>query len=232
MTNTSFMARFGARLFDYAGNDRHDLPVWAVARAAIVVAPRHMERVDAWRQRLNTLFAPDAPPTEQYKRISPCAREQGAPTASVNARQAACPQDTAPAGVLLRSTGQPAGPGSVVIWDSFGELRRLYGRANAVFVGGSLAPLGGQNFLEAAVLGHVPVVGPHLKNFAWIGEDFFEQGLARRVPDAAALAPALLEALRSPLSREEKAAQTAAYLAPRRGGGHMAAALVRDMLGR
>lgn len=32
-------ARFGARGFDYAGNDRHDLPVWAVARAAIVVAP-------------------------------------------------------------------------------------------------------------------------------------------------------------------------------------------------
>lgn len=36
----ALVARFGARLFDYAGNDRHDLPVWAVARAAIVVAPQ------------------------------------------------------------------------------------------------------------------------------------------------------------------------------------------------
>lgn len=36
----ALVARFGARGFDYAGNDAHDLPVWAQARAAIVVAPR------------------------------------------------------------------------------------------------------------------------------------------------------------------------------------------------
>ncbi|HWS74980.1 MAG TPA: UbiA family prenyltransferase, partial [Quisquiliibacterium sp.] len=35
----ALVARFGARGFDYAGNDRHDLPVWAMARRAIVVAP-------------------------------------------------------------------------------------------------------------------------------------------------------------------------------------------------
>ncbi len=157
--------------------------------AAIVVAPRHMERVDSWRQLLD-------------------------------------------GSVLLRSAQQPAGPGSIVIWDSFGELRRLYARANAVFVGGSLAPLGGQNFLEAAVLGHVPVVGPHLKNFTWVGEEFFDQGLAKRVADAAALAPALLAELRGHATREEKAAKTAAYLAPHKGGARMAAALVREMLER
>jgi 4-hydroxybenzoate polyprenyltransferase len=32
-------ARFGARGFDYAGNDAHDLPVWRAARRVIVVAP-------------------------------------------------------------------------------------------------------------------------------------------------------------------------------------------------
>lgn len=32
------VARFGRGGFDYAGNDRHDLPVWAEARRAIVVA--------------------------------------------------------------------------------------------------------------------------------------------------------------------------------------------------
>lgn len=35
----ALVTRFGAGGFDYAGNDRHDLPVWAEARAAIVVAP-------------------------------------------------------------------------------------------------------------------------------------------------------------------------------------------------
>jgi 4-hydroxybenzoate polyprenyltransferase len=35
------VSAFGPQGFDYAGNDRHDLPVWAQARSAIVVAPPH-----------------------------------------------------------------------------------------------------------------------------------------------------------------------------------------------
>lgn len=36
----ALVERFGARGFDYAGNDAHDLPVWRVARQAVVVAPQ------------------------------------------------------------------------------------------------------------------------------------------------------------------------------------------------
>jgi 4-hydroxybenzoate polyprenyltransferase len=35
----ALVARYGLNGFDYAGNDSHDLPVWRVARQAIVVAP-------------------------------------------------------------------------------------------------------------------------------------------------------------------------------------------------
>ncbi|WP_144299644.1 UbiA family prenyltransferase [Elioraea rosea] len=35
----ALVARFGLHGFDYAGNDSHDLAVWAVARRAVVVAP-------------------------------------------------------------------------------------------------------------------------------------------------------------------------------------------------
>ncbi len=190
------------------------LPVVAALRekapqAAIVIAPRHMERVDAWLKKTT------GPP----------------PPGGIPKGRASRPPAARPA-ILLRSSGQAAGPGSIVIWDRFGELRSLYSRADAVFVGGSLAPLGGQNFLEPAVLGHVPVVGPHLKNFAWVGEDFFREGLARRVPDADALAPALLDALARPVPRERGARRTAAYLAPRRGGARAAGDLVRAMLER
>jgi 4-hydroxybenzoate polyprenyltransferase len=45
------VAAFGPRGFDYAGNDRHDLPVWAQARSAVVVAPPH-SRIAARARRV------------------------------------------------------------------------------------------------------------------------------------------------------------------------------------
>ena len=165
-------------------------------QAAIVVAPRHMERVDAWQTRLRQVLAGDG------------------------------------RAALLRSAEQPAGPGAVVVWDRFGELRPLYARADAVFVGGSLAPLGGQNFLEAAVAGQVPVLGPHWKNFVWVGEAFFEQGLGERVPDATALVLALVRRLEDPVTREKRAARAAAYVVPRQGGTRAACGMIGGMLGR
>ena len=46
-----------------------------------------------------------------------------------------------------------ADKGTVILWDKFGELNQAYALANAVFVGGSLVPLGGQNFLEPLICG-------------------------------------------------------------------------------
>ncbi|MDR3074197.1 MAG: 3-deoxy-D-manno-octulosonic acid transferase [Deltaproteobacteria bacterium] len=130
-------------------------------------------------------------------------------------------------GAVLRSSlereGGVAAAGSTVIWDAFGELTALYARCSATFVGGSLAPLGGQNFLEAAGQGRVPVVGPHWKNFAWVGEAFFTAGLGLRVRGAEELGPALtaqLHAAPDPARVKEK---LAAYIASRRGGTRMAA---------
>ena len=48
----------------------------------------------------------------------------------------------------------------MVLWDTFGEMLPAYRQAKAAFIGGSLAPLGGQNFLEALVNGVLPVMGP------------------------------------------------------------------------
>lgn len=139
------------------------------------------------------------------------------------------PDNAVPASALEASGRLPAA-GQAVLWDSFGQLQALYGRAISVFVGGSLAPLGGQNFLEAAGQGRVPVIGPHWKNFAWVGEEFFTAGLAKRVPGAAALGPALVGALHAAPDPETIRLKTAAYLAPHRGGTRMAAEAVLDFL--
>jgi 3-deoxy-D-manno-octulosonic-acid transferase len=53
----------------------------------------------------------------------------------------------------------------VVIFNTFGELFKLYSVGTVIFCGASLVPLGGQNSLEAAVWGKVVFYGPSMENF-------------------------------------------------------------------
>jgi 3-deoxy-D-manno-octulosonic-acid transferase len=54
---------------------------------------------------------------------------------------------------------------AVLIIDTVGDLFSLYSLAQVIFVGGSLIPHGGQNILEPAAWGKVPLFGPYLHNF-------------------------------------------------------------------
>jgi 3-deoxy-D-manno-octulosonic-acid transferase len=124
----------------------------------------------------------------------------------------------------------PVSPGSIILWDGFGELAAAYGRCRAAFVGGSLAPLGGQNFLEALNGGVRPVIGPHWTNFAWVGRDLVSAGLVHEVPDWQAAADALVTHLRQPAARGQIREQAAAYIRARQGGTARTAGVVCDML--
>ena len=53
----------------------------------------------------------------------------------------------------------------VVLWDTFGELFKVYSVATLVFCGGSLVPLRGQNVLEPAAWGKVVLYGPSMEDF-------------------------------------------------------------------
>lgn len=108
--------------------------------------------------------------------------------------------------------------GDIILWDSFGELMDLYDIADAAFVGGSLAPLGGQNFLEPLSFGLRPVIGPFWSNFYWVGEELFRQDLAQRVQNAGELEKALLGQLQSPLDKADVKRRYAEYLKDRQGG--------------
>jgi 3-deoxy-D-manno-octulosonic-acid transferase len=78
--------------------------------------------------------------------------------------------------VTRRSTIDLAAPlnenTDVLLLDSIGELAAIYSLADAVFVGGSLAPSGGHNILEAAWFGRPPVFGPSMENFSQMAEQF------------------------------------------------------------
>jgi len=123
-----------------------------------------------------------------------------------------------------------AQPGTVIIWDTFGELVPAYGLAKCAFVGGSLAPLGGQNFLEPMTCGATPVIGPHWKNFAWVGREVFDAGLAVEAANWQAALDALCAILADTPDRTDVAAKAKTYIADRRGGAKSVCKQVADFL--
>lgn len=131
----------------------------------------------------------------------------------------------------LRSELEGQAPGGgVVLWDTFGELAHAYALARAAFVGGTLRPLGGQNFLEPLAHGVIPVIGPHYSNFAWVGEDIFKQGLVQRVETARDAAKALAADLSRRRPREQVKKRVQAFAAEQSGGTSQAVELIRSYL--
>lgn len=71
------------------------------------------------------------------------------------------------------------------VWlgDSLGEMALYYGLADVALLGGSFAPLGGQNLIEAAACGCPVVMGPHTFNFSEAADLAQAEGAALRVAD-------------------------------------------------
>ncbi|WP_105167117.1 lipid IV(A) 3-deoxy-D-manno-octulosonic acid transferase [Pseudoalteromonas sp. T1lg23B] len=76
----------------------------------------------------------------------------------------------------------------VLLVDTLGELKMLFGSADIAYIGGSLIPRGGHNPLEAAAFA-VPILsGPHTYNFAHIYPELLTLQGATTVADQAQLA--------------------------------------------
>lgn len=54
----------------------------------------------------------------------------------------------------------------VLLWDTFGELSKVYSIGTLVFCGASLVPKRGQNILEPAAWGRVVLYGPSIEDFS------------------------------------------------------------------
>ena len=74
-------------------------------------------------------------------------------------------------------------PADFWLGDSMGEMHLYYGMSQIALLGGSFAPLGGQNLIEAAACGCPMLLGPHTFNFADAAEQAVEAGAAGRVED-------------------------------------------------
>jgi 3-deoxy-D-manno-octulosonic-acid transferase len=77
------------------------------------------------------------------------------------------------------------GPAVADVWlgDSVGEMATYFGMAHVALLGGSFAPLGGQNLIEAAACGCPVVMGPHTFNFVEAAELAIGAGAALRCAD-------------------------------------------------
>jgi len=133
-----------------------------------------------------------------------------------------------------RTQGPPSaaeGPNTVVILDTMGELERVYSVATIAFVGGSFAPIGGHNLLEAAAQGIPCVFGPNMHNFRDIASIIMEAGLGFQVQRPEDLGPAMARLLedRRRLQAMDRACQR--VLAGHRGAADRCAAAAAEMLG-
>ena len=95
----------------------------------------------------------------------------------------------------LRSGKEQPMPTRLVLVDTIGELERIYGLADLVFVGASLVPKGGQNVLEPAAQGRAMCFGPHVRNFRQEVAMLKDFGACRQLEDESELGPALREML-------------------------------------
>ncbi len=110
----------------------------------------------------------------------------------------------------------------IILWDTFGELKTAYGLASVVFVGGSLKPLGGQNFIEPAIQGAVVVTGPYYDDFAWATNDIFKKGIVIKKNHWKAVARTITQALEKPGSRSDRKGLALEYLQSNQGGTQQA----------
>jgi 3-deoxy-D-manno-octulosonic-acid transferase len=125
----------------------------------------------------------------------------------------------------------PAQAHGADVWlgDSVGEMPLYAACAHAALLGGSYAPLGGQNLIELAACGTPVVMGPSTYNFAEAAELALAAGAAQRVADidAGVRAAAALAASGERGAARERAL---AFAAAHRGATERIAARIAELV--
>jgi len=95
-----------------------------------------------------------------------------------------------------------SGAAPVLLLDTIGELAKLYAVGTVIFVGGSLAPIGGHNVLEPAAHRKAILFGPHMYNFQQVAAALLEANGAVQVHNPEALGEHVSMLLQQPERRQ------------------------------
>ncbi|MBL8286986.1 MAG: 3-deoxy-D-manno-octulosonic acid transferase [Rubrivivax sp.] len=196
-------------------------PAAAAARPLLLVVPRHPQRFD----EVAALVA--ARGFTLARRSDWNAATAGAGTAPVSALRAGTPPVSA-----LRAGTPPVSALRADVWlgDSMGEMPLYYALASLALLGGSFAPLGGQNLIEAAACACPVLMGPHTFNFAQAAEGALAAGAADRVADLDAAVGRAIAWLGEPQALAERSRRATAFAAEHRGAAARVAAAVLALL--
>ena len=106
---------------------------------------------------------------------------------------------------------------ALFVGDTLGEMMTFLGASQAAFVGGSLAPIGGHNTLEPALLSLPICVGPHTFNFVEVTKRLTEEGGLVTVQSADALQEIMVQWLGNPALAAEVGHKAFQVIAKNRG---------------
>lgn len=115
--------------------------------------------------------------------------------------------------IAQRSKGEAISADTeIYLADTLGELGLFFKTHPIVFMGGSLAPIGGHNLLEPARFGAAILHGPYMHNFLAMKQEFAQNQAALSIEDIQSLIGNVENLLSNPLSVKaygERAAQLA-----------------------
>jgi 3-deoxy-D-manno-octulosonic-acid transferase len=120
--------------------------------------------------------------------------------------------------------------GGVILGDSMGEMSFYYALSDIVIMGGSLLPLGGQNFIEACALGRPIILGEHTFNFQQASTDVIHSRAAIRVFDVADLVKAVDLLLSNPQIKEDMSTNALDFANQHTGATKKIVAVIRQTL--
>jgi 3-deoxy-D-manno-octulosonic-acid transferase len=137
---------------------------------------------------------------------------------------------------VVRRSRLPADPApspdAVRVLDTVGELEHAYALADAVFVGGTLVPHGGQNMMEPASQGRPVVVGPHVHNFRGEVELLLSAGGLALVADEAGVERVVRGWLADPASARGQGDRARRVLEENKGATERTLEVLRPLLDR
>ncbi|MFY7873599.1 MAG: 3-deoxy-D-manno-octulosonic acid transferase [Limnohabitans sp.] len=188
-------------------------PAWPAMRPRVLLASTREGEETLWLQALAALRARLQPLHILWLLVPRHPQRFAAVAAEVSA-----------AGLVVSrrsdwGEGPPALPEGVdvVLGDSMGEMQAWALSSPLALLGGSFAPLGGQNLIELIAAGCAVLTGPHTYNFADATLQACEAGVAWQTPDMAAALQAVAQRLEDPEGLAQTAALGAQWVSTQRG---------------
>ncbi len=125
----------------------------------------------------------------------------------------------------LELAAEPDPQAAVLLGDSLGEMFFYLALADRVVVGGGFTPRGAHNIIEPLALGKPVLTGPHVWTIEYPFVEAEAAGIARSVPDEAALVAALAEPV------PDLSAPIAGFLRDHAGASRRTLKAVRAVIG-